>query len=126
MRYGIQLVLLLWSSACFAQGVGSVPGVELQDEAAVQGRVQKLNCVGSTIVCTKSGVTGVLTLSGGGGGYDTIQEEGSSLTQRTTLNFAGSSITCADDAGTKTTCTITGGSGGLDHPAVMSRVSLGF
>jgi hypothetical protein len=42
----------------------------------------------------------------GGGAYGTIQEEGSSLTQRSTLNFVGNEITCADDAGnTRTNCT---------------------
>lgn len=33
----------------------------------------------------------------GASAYDTIQEEGSGLTQRTTLNFVGSSFTAADD-----------------------------
>ena len=42
----------------------------------------------------------VADLGGGGsGGYTTIQEEGSSLTQRDTLNFIGSGLTAADDAG---------------------------
>lgn len=44
-----------------------------------------------------------------GSGYSTIQEEGSSLTQRDTLNFVGA-ITCVDDT-TRTTCTVSGGSG---------------
>lgn len=35
----------------------------------------------------------------GSGGYDTIQEEGSDLTQRAKLNFIGNAITAADDAG---------------------------
>lgn len=38
-------------------------------------------------------------VSGGAGGYSTVQEEGSGLTQRATLNFVGSSATAADDAG---------------------------
>lgn len=50
------------------------------------------------------------TLTSSGGGYDTVQDEGSGLTQRTTLNFAGAGVTCADDT-TKTTCTITGAAG---------------
>lgn len=36
--------------------------------------------------------------SGGAGGYATVQEEGSGLTQRTTLNFVGAGITASDDA----------------------------
>jgi hypothetical protein len=47
--------------------------------------------------------------SGGGSSYNqTIQDEGSGLTQRSILNFAGAGVSCADDA-TKTTCTISGG-----------------
>lgn len=38
-------------------------------------------------------------VSGGAGGYSTVQEEGSGLTQRATINFVGSSATAADDAG---------------------------
>jgi len=38
------------------------------------------------------------TVSGGGGGYATIQEEGISLTQRTVINFIGDGITASDDA----------------------------
>lgn len=44
-----------------------------------------------------------ITRSGGSGGvsaaYDTVQEEGSALTQRSKINFVGSSVTAADDAG---------------------------
>lgn len=44
---------------------------------------------------------------GVGGGYATIQEEGSGLTQRTTVNFVGGGITAADDAGnTRTNVTL--------------------
>jgi len=57
-------------------------------------------------------ITGTVTCGagcGGGGGaaYDTIQEEGVGLTQRDTVNFIGSSITCVDNAGTTVTdCTL--------------------
>lgn len=55
-----------------------------------------------------SGTT--LNASAGTGGYATVQEEGSDLTQRTKLNFIGSAVTCVDDAGnTRTNCTVTGG-----------------
>jgi hypothetical protein len=49
----------------------------------------------------------------GGGGYATVQEEGTSVTQRSTLNFIGSAITCIDNV-SKTECTIAGGVGGED------------
>lgn len=38
-----------------------------------------------------------------------IEDEGSTLTKRTNVNFVGSAITCADSGG-KTVCTVTGGS----------------
>ena len=44
---------------------------------------------------------------GSAGGYDTIQQAGTPLTQRTILNFAGFGITAVDDgAGTRTTVTL--------------------
>lgn len=43
-----------------------------------------------------------------GSGYDTIEDEGTPLTQRSVLNFEGAGVECADDT-TKTTCTIAGG-----------------
>lgn len=46
--------------------------------------------------------------TGGGSGYSTIQDEGSSLTQRSTVNFIGSGIVCAD-TGSITNCTVTTG-----------------
>lgn len=41
----------------------------------------------------------------------TIQDEGSSLTQRSTVNFTGSGVSCTDSGG-KTVCTVSGGGGG--------------
>lgn len=51
-------------------GVTNPPGVGLYDEGTRQGQVQRLDCVGSSIACTKSGVTGTLTLSGSGAPTD--------------------------------------------------------
>lgn len=73
--------------------------------------------------------TGNVTCGGscgaGGGAYATIQDEGTPLTQRTTLNFIGSGVTCADDAGnTRTNCTISGGGSSLpvvDSTAVVYK-----
>lgn len=45
-----------------------------------------------------------------GSGYGTIQEEGSNLTARTTMNFVGAGATAADDSGnSRTNVTIPGG-----------------
>lgn len=50
------------------------------------------------------------------GGYATVQNEGSDLTQRDTLNFVGA-ISCVDDT-TRTTCTVS--SGGGTSPLILS------
>lgn len=48
------------------------------------------------------------TCAGAGGFYATIQNEGTPLTQRAALNFIGSLVNCADDAGNaRTNCTFT-------------------
>ncbi|MFZ1627156.1 MAG: LamG-like jellyroll fold domain-containing protein [Candidatus Moraniibacteriota bacterium] len=47
---------------------------------------------------------------GAGGGYATIKDESTSLTQRTTLAFLGAGVSCADNV-TQTECTISGGAG---------------
>ncbi|MBP6929371.1 MAG: hypothetical protein KBB77_00365 [Candidatus Moranbacteria bacterium] len=49
------------------------------------------------------------TLSGGGG-YNLIKDETTSLTVRTTLAFLGAGVSCADNA-SQTECTISGGAG---------------
>lgn len=49
--------------------------------------------------------------SAGGSGYNTIQDESTPLTQRTTVNFTGAGVSCTDSGGI-TVCTITGGGAG--------------
>lgn len=66
MWYLILAIILFATNVC-AQGVGPAPGVGLQDEGSTVGRIQALNCVGATIACTKSGSTGVVTITGGAG-----------------------------------------------------------
>lgn len=49
----------------------------------------------------------------GGSGYATVMDEAGVLTQRSTINFTGAGVTCADDSGNgRTNCTINGGTGG--------------
>lgn len=48
---------------------------------------------------TDDEVNVTVSASGGAGGYGTVQEEGSGLTQRATINFIGAAITAADDSG---------------------------
>lgn len=77
-------------------------------------------------LCLKSGGGGGDPAYGScsaGGGYDTIQDEGGALTQRTVLNFTGTGVACADDT-TRTTCTInTGGTDLSAEPFVTSAAS---
>lgn len=102
------LIILLWVSVCQAQ----TPAVRLQDEGVTQGFVDTLNCTGPWLDCTKSGGIGILNGSGGAGGYATIQDETTPLTQRATVNFTGAGVSCVDSGGaTRTDCTITGTSG---------------
>ncbi len=53
-----------------------------------------------------------IAVSAAASAYATVQDEGVSLTQRNTLDFAGAGISCVDSGGTKTLCTISGGGGG--------------
>ena len=46
--------------------VQNPPGVGLYDEGTRQGQVQRLDCVGAAIACTKSTITGTLTISSTG------------------------------------------------------------
>jgi len=63
-----------------------------------------------------------LTAGAGGSGYTTIQDEGSSLTARSTVNFVGAGVTATDD-GSKTVVTIPGGVG--DYIMLSDRKSSG-
>lgn len=58
-------------------------------------------------VLTDVAGNGVLTFAALPGSYDTVQDEGSPLTQRTTINFVGAGVTAADSGGV-TTVTIAG------------------
>ncbi len=121
MKYCVLIGLvigLFYGGEVFAQGVGPAPGVGLQEEGANVGRVQILNCVGTAVTCTKSGVTGVLTITGGSG-YSTVEDEGVALTQRTTINFTGAGVSCVDSGG-KTVCTISGGGAGSANVVEVS------
>ena len=70
---------------------------------------------------TNLSLTGT-TLNASGGGYATIEDEGTPLTQRTTVNFTGSGISCSDSGG-KTVCNASGGSGSAN--VVEVSLSLG-
>lgn len=78
-----------------------------------------IRCDGG-VVCSRRGsvATIIVTASGSGGsssnydgGYLVVQDEGSNLTKRTTLDFTGAGVACTD-TGSKTSCDIPGGGGG--------------
>lgn len=50
----------------------------------------------------------------GHGGYLVVQDEGSNLTRRSTIDFTGAGVTCID-TGAKTSCSIAGGGGGASQ-----------
>lgn len=74
--------------------------------------VNRLDFAGAGVTVARSGTdSGRITLTfgggGGGGGYATVQEEGVSLAQQTTLNFIGAAFTCVNNAGaSRTDCTL--------------------
>lgn len=70
------LAALLVGSVAFAQTGGHDPGmtVRLDDEGVSQGRVKALDCAGAGITCSRSGITGTLTVAGGGGGGVAFRE----------------------------------------------------
>jgi len=76
--------------------------IAFQDEGTITGTtgaISIVNFVGAGVSAAASGSTLTVTISGTAGtGYDTIQEEGSGVTQRTTMNFIGSGITAADNS----------------------------
>ena len=60
----------------------------------------------------------LLITPAGGGGYDTIQDEGVAQTKRTTMNFIGAGVT-ASDVGGLTQINIPGGAGATTGQATI-------
>lgn len=102
--------------------------IDLRDEGAGQGQIKRLDCVGANIVCAKSGVTGTVTISGGGGSITVREVDGTpSVTSVTTVEFdQGAGFIITDQTGGVARVSSSGGGGGLSHAQVMSRVSGGF
>jgi len=67
----------------------------------VDDRVGSLLQAGTNITLNYDDTANTLTISAtaGAGGITTVQEEGSNLTNRSTINFIGGGITAADNAG---------------------------
>jgi hypothetical protein len=77
------------------------------DIAAYTGTAWAKLAVGTNGQCLKADSTETTGLEwaacGGGGGYDTIENNGTPLTQRTTLHCDGTLVVCSDDAGNSET-----------------------
>lgn len=112
----LAFALLLLPSLALADGIAYRvgKGVQITPTAAAptKGSGNALLWVDSTAsnalkYKNPAGVT--VTLGAGTGSYNqTIEDEGTPLTQRTNLNFVGAGISCADSGG-KTVCTISSG-----------------
>jgi hypothetical protein len=78
------------------------------------------------ILTPTAGSLGVLAqVFGPSGGYTTVQDEGSGLTQRQTINFVGSGVSCVDNSGsTRTDCTISAAAGANAALSNLSAVSI--
>ena len=76
------ILVLLFSGSVFAQGI---PPTQLKNEGTTLGPVFILDCVGSGIDCTRSGVTGTLTASGSGGSSDFTNAGWTDITTRVEL-----------------------------------------
>ncbi len=66
---------------------------------------------GTNVTVTGTWPNQTIAATAGAGGYATVQDEGSAVTTRTTMNFVGSGVTVTDDGSSKTTVTISGGGG---------------
>ena len=64
-----------------------------------------------------------LQATGGGGGYSSVEDEGSGLTARSIINFTGAGVT-ATDVGSKTVVNIPGGGGGSLDDVLAVRALL--
>jgi len=95
------------------------PIVSRQNGARLSTTRQYAVDCSTNMTCRVDGGVLVLSAASGGagssdfdGGYNVVQDEGASLTKRTTIDFTGAGVTCTD-TGSKTACDIpSGGSGG--------------
>lgn len=81
--------------------------IAVQDESIqLTPDVNQINFTGAGVTATNSGNDVTVTVAGG---YQTVQDEGTPLTQRSTIDFQGSGVTASDDAiNGKTLVTING------------------
>ncbi|KKL28074.1 hypothetical protein LCGC14_2378790, partial [marine sediment metagenome] len=132
LKIGFGVLVLALLSVIAARGQTIV----FQDEGITQvrraGGQVGVNFAGAGVICAPqvAGITTCTITGGGASGYQTIQDEGSALTQRTILNFIGSGVSCVDSVpSTRTDCTITAGAGAthqIDAVALTSQDPINF
>lgn len=76
----ILVLILLFSIS--PKVMATDPPMQLYDEGVYQGTIFRINCVGTDIVCTRSGITGIITIGG--------------TTSPGQLQFLGSDLTFGD------------------------------
>jgi len=72
--------------------------VSIKDEGVAQGDALTLDFTGTGITASVAGGVATISAAAASGGYHTIYDEGSSLTQRNIANFTGDMVTASDDA----------------------------
>lgn len=128
------LLLAIAAMVLYAAVASAQPSLNLNQQPIVSrqngGRLSTtrqfaIDCRTNMTCVVDGGVLLLSAASGGGGssdfdgGYNLVQDEGVSLTKRTTLDFTGAGVTCTD-TGSKTSCSIPGGGGGGTSPYVLS------
>ncbi|KND46770.1 MAG: hypothetical protein AB201_03475, partial [Parcubacteria bacterium C7867-006] len=95
----------------FYLGTTTVAGTATTSTSAltINGTTGAISLATSTAGCLNVNTSGLVYSAScaAGGGYNLVQDEGGSLTARTTLNFVGAGVT-ASDSGAVTTVTISG------------------
>lgn len=61
LRNALILSAIFW--LMLIKAFAADPPMQLYDEGVLQGTIFKINCVGDGIVCTKSGITGIITVN---------------------------------------------------------------
>lgn len=99
--------------------VGAMGLLKIDHGGVLVGTRPELNFVDSDVVWTiaDDSVNNRINLQGAVQAYKTVEDEGTPLTQRSTVNFVGAGVT-ATDAGGKTVVTIPGGVSSIPARAI--------
>ncbi len=100
----------------------AVGKIEVQDEGTTVGTRPKINFTGAGVTAADDAANNRVNINipggGAGGGYNQVQENGTNLTQRSTLNFASGVIASDDTTNLRTDVNI-------DYGGTPPNVDLG-